>query len=205
MDLSPPPPPPPPFLPVRPRWVGCGAGRKICLHLWRLTVCVPNVFLMCVHLWRVLSISTSPTSALSIFPELLQLGQHRLISLPSGGTPEICFFGAGARPPHSLHWLLWRWCWQMPAPPHSLHVPSGAGAGRCPPPCTPCIGSFGAGAGRSSPPRTPCIGSFGAGAGRHCAASSSQRPPPRRPLHATAACRYRRQLAQTARRRSLMS
>jgi hypothetical protein len=25
-------------------------------------------------------------------------------------------------PPHSLHWLLWRWCWQMLAPPHSLHL-----------------------------------------------------------------------------------
>ena len=24
--------------------------------------------------------------------------------------------------PHSLHRLLMRWCWQMPAPPHSLHV-----------------------------------------------------------------------------------
>ena len=23
---------------------------------------------------------------------------------------------------HSLHLLLWRWCWQMLAPPHSLHV-----------------------------------------------------------------------------------
>ena len=25
-------------------------------------------------------------------------------------------------PPHSLHRLLIRWCWQMLAPPHSLHV-----------------------------------------------------------------------------------
>ena len=25
-------------------------------------------------------------------------------------------------PPHSLHLLLSRWCWQMLAPPHSLHV-----------------------------------------------------------------------------------
>jgi hypothetical protein len=24
-------------------------------------------------------------------------------------------------PPHSLHWLHSRWCWQLPAPPHSLH------------------------------------------------------------------------------------
>ena len=28
---------------------------------------------------------------------------------------------ADARPPHSLHRLLIRWCWQMLAPPHSLH------------------------------------------------------------------------------------
>jgi hypothetical protein len=27
-----------------------------------------------------------------------------------------------AAPPHSLHWLLMRWCGHMPAPPHSLHV-----------------------------------------------------------------------------------
>ena len=25
-------------------------------------------------------------------------------------------------PPHSLHLLLMRWCWQMLAPPHSLHL-----------------------------------------------------------------------------------
>ena len=25
-------------------------------------------------------------------------------------------------PPHSLHLLLCRWCWQMLAPPHSLHL-----------------------------------------------------------------------------------
>ncbi len=25
-------------------------------------------------------------------------------------------------PPHFLHLLLWRWCWQMLAPPHSLHL-----------------------------------------------------------------------------------
>jgi hypothetical protein len=59
-------------------------------------------------------------------------------------TPCICSFHAGAGrelvPPHSLHLLCWRWCWQMldpPAllacapdalvradarPPHSLHV-----------------------------------------------------------------------------------
>ena len=37
-----------------------------------------------------------------------------------------------------------------------------------------------------------------AGAGRHCAASSSRRPPPRRPLRVTAACRYRHQLALQA-------
>ena len=24
-------------------------------------------------------------------------------------------------PPHSLHWLLMRLCWQMPSPPQSLH------------------------------------------------------------------------------------
>jgi hypothetical protein len=23
-------------------------------------------------------------------------------------------------PKQSLHWFLWRWCWQMPPPPHSL-------------------------------------------------------------------------------------
>ena len=31
-------------------------------------------------------------------------------------------------PPHSLHWILWRWCGQRPAPPHSLQSPSCAGA-----------------------------------------------------------------------------
>ena len=38
----------------------------------------------------------------------------------------MCFSGVGAgrcpQPPHSLHWLLRRWCGQMPALRHSLHL-----------------------------------------------------------------------------------
>ena len=90
-------------------------------------------------------------------------------------------------PPHSLHWLLRRWCWQMLAPPHSLHwllrrwcwhrcslrhIPcmcsSGAGAGRCSSRHTPCIDSLCAGAGRCSIRHIPCMRSSGAGAGTSC-------------------------------------
>ena len=41
---------------------------------------------------------------------------------------------ADARPPHSLHLLLSRWCRQMPAPPHSLQCLLLCGA------CSRCIG-----------------------------------------------------------------
>jgi hypothetical protein len=57
--------------------------------------CVANVLLMCVHLRRVLSMSTSPTSAISIFsgaPPARPASTHP----PPGGTPCICSSGAGA-------------------------------------------------------------------------------------------------------------
>ena len=42
----------------------------------------------------------------------------------------VCF----SIPPHSLHWLLMRWCWQMPAPRTPCICSSGAGTGRVRPP-----------------------------------------------------------------------
>ena len=112
-------------------------------------------------------------------PLALVLAKTALLSLAAlalmlaNARPALLAFApdalvrADARPPRSLHWLLRRWCGQLPAPPHSLHWllmrwcgqmrSSGAGAGRAPPPRTPCIGSSGAGADRCSPPSTSCI------------------------------------------------
>jgi hypothetical protein len=66
---------------------------------------------LCVHL---LSISTS---AISIFPELLQAGRHRLVGLRAA---LLASARCTPKSPHSLHLLSTPWCSQMPAPPHSL-------------------------------------------------------------------------------------
>jgi hypothetical protein len=76
----------------------------MCVHLWRVTLCDANLHLICVHLWRVQSISTSPTSAMSIFPELLQLVRHRLIRLLAAllASAPLALVLADARPPALL-------------------------------------------------------------------------------------------------------
>ena len=64
------------------------------------------------------------TSSMRWTRELLQAGRHRRVRLLAAllASDPSALVRADAHPPHSLHSLLSRWCWQMPAPPHSLHL-----------------------------------------------------------------------------------